>query len=924
MITCATACSTCPRETWRRCCLSWSRWRSPAQARAWVPPLPASPPAPPRWVQNATGWPLPPPRRGGRETPPPPPCATRASGPRSLQTRATPTAPTPRPPPPPPPRTVRRRDGALSPVFRSRLTSPTAGTGGGGLSPLLSPVDGGRSRAPSPLPGDMFSDDESRDARAAASTLATARRTRSPTSDSGEGGTPVAAAGHTRVRALSPGALSPGGDGVAFSPDGRPLSPGAVDRGFFAVTAGLEGLICSSPPPAESARGGAARRGHAAAAPRAPPPTTTTTRSGRPAPIAPPCDNLAPPSPLGPAPPPPGKASVGATLDLVEALTCAAAALTGFSPDDRAWALRRGLADINRELDAAAAVGVGAPAWPLAARGGGFGGERVVRLAPDRATVLASRDKAPFLLVAEVVVDGGGGEAAGPRGDSESGARAATLGPPPGLCAPPGLPPRAPTLASMGAPPAPSTSTLDAQLAAALDGLRGRGPIVRVVLQPASRPPSARGGGDSTHTPPAGDAPPPPPLRVKLVPVAPVDLTQPLSPTAAPPAADAPPPPRRARHRRVPSDEALSAVASAAAAAAAGRVGGAGALAAALQAAGSVWPEEGEEGGGGGGATAAAAAPAPPPTTPSTPPPTPAATAAALALYGEPWRDVEAAVRSASPHGRIPGWALRRAIVKSGDDCRLELLAAQLIGGLDAAFSAAGLPLRLRPYGVLPAGGRTALIEAVPDAVSIHALKASLPPNTSLASHFFTAHPRGTQAGAAAQRRFVESMAAYSLATYFFSVRDRHNGNILLTADGAIVHIDYGFILGASPGGVSFETAPFKLTRELLEVMDSDASGSPSPAFDAYKLLLVSGFLAARRAADRLVGLVEVAAGPGGPLAPRGAAAPRAAKALSSRFLLGVPDHAAVAAALGLVADSLDAWRTRQYDFYQRTLNGIL
>ncbi len=27
---------------------------------------------------------------------------------------------------------------------------------------------------------------------------------------------------------------------------------------------------------------------------------------------------------------------------------------------------------------------------------------------------------------------------------------------------------------------------------------------------------------------------------------------------------------------------------------------------------------------------------------------------------------------------------------------------------------------------------------------------------------------------------------------------------------------------------------------------------------------------------------------------------------------------------LGLISDSLDAWRTRQYDYYQRVLNGIL
>ena len=35
------------------------------------------------------------------------------------------------------------------------------------------------------------------------------------------------------------------------------------------------------------------------------------------------------------------------------------------------------------------------------------------------------------------------------------------------------------------------------------------------------------------------------------------------------------------------------------------------------------------------------------------------------------------------------------------------------------------------------------------------------------------------------------------------------------------MHIDFGFMLSNSPGGVNFESAPFKLTRELLQARDS-------------------------------------------------------------------------------------------------------
>lgn len=50
----------------------------------------------------------------------------------------------------------------------------------------------------------------------------------------------------------------------------------------------------------------------------------------------------------------------------------------------------------------------------------------------------------------------------------------------------------------------------------------------------------------------------------------------------------------------------------------------------------------------------------------------------------------------------------------------------------------------------------------------------------------------------------------------------------------------------------------------------------------------------------------------------------RCVKALEKRFVLGMTEVACVQHVLGLISDSLDAWRTRQYDYYQRLLNGIL
>lgn len=79
-------------------------------------------------------------------------------------------------------------------------------------------------------------------------------------------------------------------------------------------------------------------------------------------------------------------------------------------------------------------------------------------------------------------------------------------------------------------------------------------------------------------------------------------------------------------------------------------------------------------------------------------------------------------------------------------------------------------------------------------------------------------------------------MAAYSIVCYLLQIKDRHNGNIMLDDVGHVVHIDFGFMLSNSPGGVNFESAPFKLTRELLEVMDSNSEGKASELFDYFKV----------------------------------------------------------------------------------------
>jgi hypothetical protein len=87
-------------------------------------------------------------------------------------------------------------------------------------------------------------------------------------------------------------------------------------------------------------------------------------------------------------------------------------------------------------------------------------------------------------------------------------------------------------------------------------------------------------------------------------------------------------------------------------------------------------------------------------------------------------------------------------------------------------------------------------------------------------------------------------------------IKDRHNGNILLDAEGHLIHIDFGFLLGSSPGGnLGFEGAPFKLTKEWVQLLD----GPRSATFRRFRSLCVKAFLAARAHYHQITLLVEMA-----------------------------------------------------------------
>jgi phosphatidylinositol 4-kinase len=221
------------------------------------------------------------------------------------------------------------------------------------------------------------------------------------------------------------------------------------------------------------------------------------------------------------------------------------------------------------------------------------------------------------------------------------------------------------------------------------------------------------------------------------------------------------------------------------------------------------------------------------------------------------------------------------------------------------------------------------LIEVVPNSISVHSIKKSMllslskdgvrQESLSLKAHFIQQH--GTYDSAEfrkASENFLYSLVGYSLLTYILQIRDRHNGNILIDREGHIIHIDFGFMLSNSPGYVGFESAPFKLTSDYIEILE----GVGSVRWHHFKHLFLQGLLAVRKHSDRLVTLLELMM-KDSPL-PCFYSGETALLQFSERLHLTLTESQMEQLVERLVTTSALNVFTRLYDSYQYYTNGIL
>ena len=252
-------------------------------------------------------------------------------------------------------------------------------------------------------------------------------------------------------------------------------------------------------------------------------------------------------------------------------------------------------------------------------------------------------------------------------------------------------------------------------------------------------------------------------------------------------------------------------------------------------------------------------------------------------------------------------------IYKRGDDLRQDQLVLQMISLMDRLLKREHLDLRITAYQVLPTSANDGLIEFVPASLPLSQvlrLHGSIHRFLSL-RHPDPKGPYGLDPSVLAN--YVRSCAGYVVVTHVLGIGDRHMDNLMLTTDGRLFHIDFGYVLGRDP---KFSTAPLVLNRAMVDGMGA----LDGPQYKQFIQLTGEAFNILRKSANLLLSLVHLMAGSS---IPDIASDPeKALLKVQERLMLDLDDETAAAALEQMIMAAQSAVLPRVAEMSHRVAQG--
>jgi phosphatidylinositol 3-kinase len=161
------------------------------------------------------------------------------------------------------------------------------------------------------------------------------------------------------------------------------------------------------------------------------------------------------------------------------------------------------------------------------------------------------------------------------------------------------------------------------------------------------------------------------------------------------------------------------------------------------------------------------------------------------------------------------------------------------------------MDLQITRYRVLPTAVDDGLIQFIPHASPLSYI---LRDHGSIIQ-YLEAHANTSKQDGMSNilNNYIRSCAGYVVFTHILGIGDRHNDNIMVTTEGRLFHIDFGYFLGRDP---KFSVAPLYLSRTLVDAM----GGPDSDGYSRFVQLSCEAFNILRKSAGLLLSVIHVMA----------------------------------------------------------------
>lgn len=121
-------------------------------------------------------------------------------------------------------------------------------------------------------------------------------------------------------------------------------------------------------------------------------------------------------------------------------------------------------------------------------------------------------------------------------------------------------------------------------------------------------------------------------------------------------------------------------------------------------------------------------------------------------------------------------------------------------------------------YPVMPITANAGMIEIINNAETIYSICSTN--KKAIWQHIFEKNE--SKVVSEVMATYMHSLVSYTLHSYFIGLGDRHLENIMITDDGRIFHIDFGFILGKDSYPIT--STDIKLNKDMLDVIGTKYS----------------------------------------------------------------------------------------------------